>query len=34
MTDPSRQRLEQFREALLKLHKTLITSERVTYEAH
>jgi hypothetical protein len=33
MSDPIRAKLEAFREALLRLHKTLIDSERVSYEA-
>ena len=32
MSDPVRQNLEELREALLRLHKTLIDSERVSYE--
>jgi len=32
MEAPIRQRLETLRQAVLKLHKTLIDSERVTYE--
>jgi hypothetical protein len=32
MTVPIRKRLEEVRQALLTLHKTLVDSERVTYE--
>ncbi len=32
MTSQSKDRLEELRQALLKLHKTLVESERVTYE--
>ena len=32
MTEPLRTRLEEVRRALLALHKTLVDSERVTYE--
>jgi len=32
MTVPIKERLEEFRHALLGLHKTLVDSERVTYE--
>ncbi|HWD94282.1 MAG TPA: hypothetical protein VG938_18270 [Verrucomicrobiae bacterium] len=32
MTVPTKARLEEVRHALLKLHKTLVDSERVTYE--
>ena len=32
MTDPIRKRLEEVRHAVLTLHKTLVDSERVTYE--
>jgi hypothetical protein len=32
MTVPIRKRLEEVRQALLALHKTLVDSERVTYE--
>jgi hypothetical protein len=32
MTSPIRKRLEEVRHALLTLHKTLVDSERVTYE--
>lgn len=32
MTTESKQRLEEVRQALLALHKTLVDSERVTYE--
>lgn len=33
MTGELRERLEEIRQALLALHKTLVDSERVTYEA-
>src|SRR5215208_5578458 len=33
MADTARERLEAFREVLLRLHKTLVDSERVTYES-
>jgi len=32
MTDTTRQKVEELRESLLKLHKALIDSERVSYE--
>jgi hypothetical protein len=32
MTEPIKERLEEVRRALLTLHKTLVDSERVTYE--
>jgi hypothetical protein len=32
VTNDNRQRLQELRNALLKLHKTLVDSERVTYE--
>src|SRR5882724_6739482 len=33
MTDPLRKRLEEVRQALLTLHKAIVDSERITYEA-